>query len=82
MHRLVGLVGRVLVGEDNIHIGGVILVVVVDIVVVDEFARAIDIGGHIAPHDHIHTVNVRDAVAMFLASYSVTSSSMTRPMPG
>ena len=62
MHRLVGLVGRVLVGEDNIHIGGVILVVVVDIVVVDEFARAVDIGGHIAPHDHVHTVNVRDTV--------------------
>ena len=62
VYGLVGLVGRVLVGEDNIHIGLVILVVVIDVGVVDEFARAVDIGGHIAPHDHVHAVHIRDAV--------------------
>ena len=34
---LVGLVGPACVGEDNIHVGGVILAVKIDIVIVGEF---------------------------------------------
>ena len=61
---LVRLGGRVLVLEDDVHVGGlvVLVIVVVDVVVVDEFTRTVDVGCHVGPHDHVHTLNICDAV--------------------
>ena len=62
VHCRVGAVGRVFFHKDYVHIGAVIFVIILDIVIIDERARAIDVGCGVAPHHHVHAVNVRDAV--------------------
>ena len=61
---LVRLRGRVLVLEHDVHVGGlvVLVVIIINVIVVDEFARTVDVGRKVGPHDHVYAVNVRDAV--------------------
>ena len=54
--------GRVLFEEDDIHIGVAVFIVILDIAVIDELARTVDVGRGITPHHHVHAVHICDAV--------------------
>ena len=61
-HSRMRAVGGVAFEEGDVHIGVPVLIVVLNVVVVDKLAGAIDIGRGIAPQDHIHAVHIRDTV--------------------
>ena len=62
MHRFMGAVGGVAFQKGDVHIGIAVLVVVLDVAVIDEFTRTIDVGRGVAPQDHVDPIDLGNLI--------------------